>query len=119
MAFDPDNADFASLLEQCKNAKDLEDYRKSEEVAAAQKFSQPLAEVVKGKTSAGNLIGTLTKWLKQSGNAFGDTEYTVFLQEAKNLSPKELKNIRGKRKDLIKAIGDNQAEKLLNDLGLN
>lgn len=119
LAFDPDNAYFASLLEQCKNAKDLEDYRKSEEVAAAQKFSQPLAEVVKGKTSAGNLIGTLTKWLKQSGNAFGDTEYAVFLQEAKNLSPKELKNIRGKRKDLIKAIGDNQAERLLNDLGLN
>ena len=119
LAFDPDNADFNALLEQCKNAKHLEDYRKSEEVATAQKFSQPLAEVVKGKTSAGNLIGTLTKWLKQSGNAFGDTEYAVFLQEAKNLSPKELKNIRGKRKDLIKAIGDNQAERLLNDLGLN
>jgi hypothetical protein len=119
LAFDPDNADFKTWFEKSKNAKNLEDYRKGEAAAAAQKFSQPLAEVVKGKTSAGNLIGTLTKWLKQSGNTFGDTEYAVFLQEAKNLSPKELKNIRGKRKDLIKAIGDNQAERLLNDLGLN
>ena len=114
----PNISEVSSLIEVCQKAIEIEAYRQSEEAASTQKFNQPLAEVIKGKTSAGNLVGTLAKWLKQAGHAFGETEYAVFLQEALNLSPKEIKNIRGKRKDLLKAIGDNQTEKLLNDLGL-
>ena len=114
----PDHDEVISLKNKIKKAKEVEEFRSAEQAATTQKFSQPLAEVIMGKTSAGNLIGTLTKWLKQEGHTFGETEYSAFLQEANKLSPKEIKNIRGKRKDLQKAIGDNQTERLLNDLGL-
>ena len=111
----PDNTEATLLVDACKKSKDIEAYRQEEQATAAQRFSQPLAEIIMGKTSAGNLIGTLAKWLKQEGHAFGETEYAVLLQEAKKLSLKEIQN---KRKDLLKAIGDNQTERLLNDLGL-
>ena len=114
----PDHDEVISLKNKIKKAKEVEEFRSAEQAATTQKFSQPLAEVIMGKTSAGNLIGTLTKWLKQEGHTFGETEYSAFLQEANKLSPKEIKNIRGKRKDLQKAIGDNQTERLLKDLGL-
>lgn len=114
----PDHDEVISLKNKIKKAKEVEEFRSAEQAATTQKFSQPLAEVIMGKTSAGNLIGTLAKWLKQEGHTFGETEYSAFLQEANKLSPKEIKNIRGKRKDLQKAIGDNQTERLLNDLGL-
>ena len=114
----PDHDEIISLKDKIKKAKEIEEFRLTVQAASDQKFSQPLAEVIVGKTSAGNLIGTLAKWLKQEGHAFGETEYAVFLQEAKRLSPKEIKNIRGKRKDLLKAIGDNRTERLLNNLGL-
>ena len=114
----PDHDEVISLKNKIKKAKEVEEFRSAEQAATTQKFSQPLAEVIMGKTSAGNLIGTLAKWLKQEGHTFGETEYAAFLQEAKKLSPKEIKNMRGKRKDLQKAIGDNQTERLLKDLGL-
>ena len=114
----PDHDEVISLKNKIKKAKEVEEFRSAEQAATTQKFSQPLAEVIMGKTSAGNLIGTLAKWLKQEGHTFGETEYAAFLQEAKKLSPKEIKNMRGKRKDLQKAIGDNQTERFLNDLGL-
>lgn len=104
LAFDPDNADFNALLEQCKNAKDLEDYRKSEEVAAAQRFSQPLAEVIKGKSSAGNLIGTTVKWVKTEGNTFAQTECDAFIAAAQLLTSKEMKKLNGKLSDLAKVV---------------
>lgn len=112
----PDKTDAISLVDACKKAKEIEAYRQEEQVAAAQRFSQSLAEVIKGKTSAGNLIGTTAKWLKSESNTFGETEFQVLLSEAKNLSPKERKNINGKKKDLMKAIGEEWTEKLLGNL---
>ena len=112
----PDKTDATSLVDACKKAKEIEAYRQEEHAAAAQRFSQPLADVIKGKTSAGNLIGTTAKWLKSEGNSFGETEFHALLSEVKNLSPKEQKNINGKKKDLMKAIGEEWTEKLLGNL---
>lgn len=111
----PDNTDAASLVEACKKAKNIEAYRQEEQAAAAQRFGQPLAEVIKGKTSAGNLVGTTVKWLKSEGNTFGETEFQALLNEGKNLAPKEQKNLKGKKKDLVKAIGEEWTEKFLNE----
>ncbi len=94
------------LIEQCQKAKEIIEYQNKEQLLTAQKFSQPLAEVIKGKTSVGNLIGTTAKWVKAEGNSFGETELQALLCEVRNLPAKELKRIKGKRSDLTKSIGE-------------
>ena len=116
ISFSPDNNEIRDFIEKCKKAKEIEEYRKNEEEAKAQKFSQPLAEVIKGKTSAGNLIGTTTKWLKIEGNVFGNAEFQALLNEARLLSSKEQKNLKGKSKDLAKSIGEEMVKKFLEEL---
>lgn len=116
IAICPDNKELSEFIEKCKKTQKIEEYRKNEEAASSQKFSQPLAEVIKGKTSAGNLIGTTTKWLKIEGNTFGENEFQALLTEAKNLAPKEQKNLKGKSKDLVKAIGEDLVKKFLDEL---
>jgi tetratricopeptide (TPR) repeat protein len=112
LAFDPDNADFETWFKKCKKAKDLEDYRKSEEVATAQRFSQPLAEVIKGKSSAGNLIGTTVKWVKTEGNTFGQTECDAFIAAAQLLPSKEMKKLNSELSDLAKVVDQIWIEKI-------
>ena len=112
----PNMSEASFLIEACQKAIEIEAYRQGEEAATTQKFSQPLAEVIKGKTSAGNLIGTTTKWLKNEGNTFGETEFHAIVNEAKNLSAKEQKNLKGKSKDLVKLIGEEKVKKFLEEL---
>ena len=112
LAFDPDNADFKTWFEKSKNAKNLEDYRKGEEVATALKFSQPLTEVVKGKNSAGNLVGTTVKWVKTEGNTFGQTECDAFIAAAQLLPSKEMKKLNSKLSDLAKVVDQTWIEKI-------
>lgn len=116
IAICPNNNELSPFIEKCNKAKEIEAYRKNEEAASTKKFSQSLAEVIKGKTSAGNLIGTTAKWLKTEGNTFGEIEYQALLTEAKNLAPKEQKNLKGKAKDLVKAIGEEMVKKFLDEL---
>ena len=110
----PDNTSITSLIENIKKEKELEEYRKSEQAASAQRFGQPLAEVIKGKTSAGNLIGTTVKWLKDK--SFGDEELKALVNEAKQLPSKEQKKLKSKRNDLLKAIGEEWTEKFYNEI---
>ena len=112
----PDMSEASSLIGECKKAIEIEAYRQSEETATTQKFSQPLAEVIKGKTSAGNLIGTTAKWLKTEGNSYGEAEFQALVNEAKKLSEKEQKNLKGKSKDLVKLIGEERVKKFLEEL---
>ena len=112
----PDMSEASSLIGECKKAIEIKAYRQSEESATAQKFSQPLAEVIKGKTSAGNLIGTTAKWLKTEGNSYGEAEFQALVNEAKKLSEKEQKNLKGKSKDLVKSIGEERVKKFLEEL---
>ncbi|MBQ6051541.1 MAG: hypothetical protein IJL35_13245 [Bacteroidaceae bacterium] len=115
LAFDPDNADFKTWFEKCKKAKEIEDYRKSEEAATAQKFSQPLAEVIKGKNSAGNLVGTTMKWVKTEGNSFGQTECDAFIAAVQQLPSKEMKKLNSKLSDLAKVVNKEWIETIRNN----
>ena len=114
----PDEVQHDAIIVNCMKSKETAVYRKKEQEEKAKKFSQPFAAIIKGKTSAGNLVGTMESWLKISGNYFGETEYLVLLEEAKKLTPKEQKKMKNKRQNLLKAIGDKLTEKLFNDLSL-
>ena len=115
----PESKDVVLLIEKCRKAKELEEYRKSEQTSTSQKLSQPLAEVIKGNTSVGNLVGTTVKWLKAEGNSFGLPEHETFVAEARQLPSKELKKFKGKMADLAKITGKEVTDKLLKELGLS
>ena len=114
----PEKTEVTQLKAECQNAKSIAEYRLQEQRNAEQKFSQPLSEVIKGKTSAGNLVGTTVKWLKTGNHAFGKTERDAFLAEARQLSSKELKNLKSKLSALAKITGKEVADELCNELGL-
>lgn len=114
----PDRRETDLMIKKCQEAKELDEYRKNEQAATTQKFSQSLAEVIKGKTSAGNLVGTTVKWLKTGDHTFGQTERDAFLAEARQLSSKELKNLKSKLSALAKITGKEIADELCNELGL-
>jgi len=112
----PDNNEAIELIAKIKKAQEVENFRQQEVIAAEHKFSQPLADVLRGKSSsAGNLIGTLAKWLKMNGRTLGETEYAALLSEAQNLPAKEQKNLKGKCKNLL---NEEQIQRLLRDLSL-
>ena len=117
----PERREIVLMIEQCKDAKEVEEYLRNEQMATSQKFSRPLAEVIKDKTSVGNLIGTTAKWLKTEGNTFGETEYQALLDKAKQLPLKEQKKMRSKTpnlQNLQKAIGVDMANRLLSEMGV-
>ena len=114
----PDRSEADLIIQKYKKAKELDEYRKCEQAATTQKFSQPLAEVIHGKISAGNLVGTTVKWLKTGDHTFGQTEREAFLAEARQLSTKELKNLKSKLSALVKITDKKIADELCNDLGL-
>lgn len=112
----PDSGVSRNLLEICNNAKSAEAYRQGEQKAAKQKFSKSLSDVIANVSSVGNLVGTTAKWLKTDGNKFGDVEYGAFLKAINALPPKEKGRLKSKRKDLVKAIGEEFTVKLFNDI---
>lgn len=114
----PDKTEVVRLIDECKKAKDLAAYRQQEQEESAQKFSQSLSEVIKGKNSAGNLVGTTVKWLKTGGHSFDQTEQLEFLAEARMLTPKEQKNLRSKLSALTKIVGKELTEKLCEELNI-
>lgn len=112
----PENDEIAKLIADSQRGKNIADYQIQEKESTAQKFSQPLAEVIKGKTSAGNLVGTTIKWLKVEGHSFGQAEYDVFIAEARLLPSKEKSKLKGKLSDLAKQTGKELTERLYNEL---
>ncbi len=115
----PEKTEVTQLKTECQNAKSIAEYRLQEQKNAEQKFSQPLSEVIKGKTSAGNLVGTTVKWLKAEGHSFGQEEQTAFISEAQKLNASEKKKLKSKFSDLAKVIGKDVCEGLAKELGIN
>ena len=113
----PNSVEIQTLIDQCKKEKEIEEFRLSEQSAAAQRFERPLADVIKDKTSAGNLIGTTIKWLK--GKTFGEQELQALTNEARLLPIKEQKKLKSKRGDLLKAIGEEWTDQFFNKIGLD
>jgi hypothetical protein len=112
----PEKEEVAQLKAVCQNAKSIAEYRLQEQKDAQQKFSQPLSEVIKGKISAGNLVGTTVKWLKAECHSFGQEEQTAFIAEAKNLSAGEIRKLKSKLSDLAKVAGKECVEQLQKEL---
>ena len=115
----PEKTEVIQLKADCLNAKSIAEYRLQEQKDAEQKFSQPLSEVIRGKTSAGNLVGTTVKWLKADGHSFGKIEHDAFLNEARQLSSKEMKNLRSKLSVLTKMTSKEVTDQLCNELELS
>lgn len=114
----PKKDEVAQLKAECQNAKSIAEFRQQEQKDTQQKLSQPLSNVIKGKSSAGNLVDTTVKWLKAEGNSFGSSEHEAFVAEARQLPSKELKRLKGKMTDLAKITGKEETDKLCNELGL-
>lgn len=115
----PEKTEVIQLKTDCLNAKSIAEYRLQEQKDAEQKFNQPLSEVIRGKTSAGNLVGTTVKWLKADGHSFGKIEHDAFLNEARQLSSKEMKNLRSKLSALTKMTSKEVTDQLCNELKLS
>lgn len=115
----PNAQEHSQLLEKCNKAKNTEIFLQNEQAATAQKFSQPLAEVIKGKTSVGNLIGTTAKWLKAENHVFGETEYQALLAAVQQLPSKEKSRLMSKRRELVKAIGEEFTNRLLSEKSIS
>ncbi len=110
----PEGSAHAAILSECKEKLEIQrnilEQQTRQAEADAQKFSQPLAEVLAGKTSAGNLVGTTKKWANYAGNTFGENECAAFIDALHTLPQKEQSKL--KRADLIKAVGNEWADKI-------
>ena len=110
-----DFKDHQLFIELCEKTKDIAQYEKEQEEITKNIFKQPLAEVLKGKTSSvGNIIGTTTKWIKM-GNSFNEQEYQVLISCLKEMPVKEIKK---KRKDVEKAISKEWTDRVWNELNI-
>lgn len=114
----PEKTEASQLKTECQNAKSIAEYHIQAKRDAEQKFSQPLSDVIKGKISAGNLVGTTVKWLKADGHSFGMSEQAAFVTEAKKLNSVEKKKLKSKLSDLEKITGKEGVDQLRNELGL-
>ncbi len=114
----PGRSEADLMIKKCQNAKSIAEYRQQEQKDAQQKFSQPLSEVIKGKTSAGNLVGTTVKWLKVEGHTFDQSEQNAFISEAQKLNASEKKKLKGKLSELEKVAGKEILDQLRKELGI-
>ena len=114
----PESTEYGELLEQCQQAKEVEAYRLEVAAKDAEKFGQSLAEVLRGKSSAGNLVGTTVKWLKVAGHVFDKPEYQAFVDAACLLTSGEQKKMKSKLSNLAEQIGKDTIDKIINDLAL-
>ena len=114
----PEKEEVAQLKAVCQNAKSIAEYRLQEQKDAQQKFSQPLSEVIKGKTSAGNLVGTTVKWLKSDGHTFAQSEQSDFISEGQKLNASEMKKLKSKLSELEKVAGKEIIDQLRKELGI-
>ena len=106
-----DNMEALSLIEQCRSEKISQDFLKGQDDDKKKKFEQPLSVVLQGKTSVGNIVGTTATWMKYHPNpTFGEGEYLALIA---CLQGKSAKEIKGKRKELEKAIEKEWTDKII------
>ena len=103
----PERDEHATWINSWTNQKAFDAAQKADQIAAIKRYKQPLANLLKA-TSLGNVIGTTKKWVEYNGgiSAFGETELQALFAAVKSLPEKEQKQIAKKRKDIVKAIGE-------------
>lgn len=104
----------SSFIERCEKQKSLAQFKQEQVDDEIKKFQQPLANVLLGKNSVGNIVGTTAKWLKFD-HTFGEPESQVLTASLKAMPKKDIKK---KLKDLEKAIGKEWSDKIIQDLGI-
>ncbi len=111
----PNKEDHKSWIANWESLKVIDAARQADVDASVQKFRQPLTVLLEKTSSLGNIIGTTKKWIALNGSidAFGQAELDAMAQAVKRLPSKEVKQLENKRKDLIKAIGEQWATCLL------
>lgn len=112
----PDKTEVALLKQACQNAKDIALFKQQEQDEALKRLNQPLAELIKKCSSAGNLVNTTAKWLNVSKHVFGEQEIAAFLDIAKRLPSKEKKKLKGRLPELTQFISREQTDAIYNEL---
>ena len=117
----PEGNAHVAIIEECRSKlnilQNIQEQQIRQAEADALKYSRPLADVLTGKTSAGNLVGTTKKWVLHEGNSFGENECDAFIHAVYTLPSKEQGRL--KRADLIKAVGEEWANKIIHVLNSN
>ena len=103
----PERDEHATWIKSWTSQKAIEAATQAAKVAAGERYKQPLADVLKA-TSLGNVIGTTKKWVENNGGigAFGESELKALFAAIQSLPNKEQKQLARKRKDIVKAIGE-------------
>ena len=112
----PDGPDHQKLLDDISKSILIEQNQLREEEEKRKHLSQQLSVVLKGKTSIGNIIGHLTKWLQIDGNSFGDEETTALADALRSLPNKERNKLKSSQKRFASIIGEEYAIKVFENL---
>lgn len=106
----PEGPDHQSLLEEIeKFIKRQEEERKADD-DKRKKYQQPLSVVLEGKTTTiGNILGHLTKWLKEEANTIRDEEIAVLATAFNKLPNKEARKLKGFQARVASLIGEENA----------
>jgi hypothetical protein len=112
----PDNGEVQDLVESCKKAQEIEAFRQQEQESARERFQQPLAELIKKVSSAGNLVNTTKRWVEMASHTFDKDEQTAFLDIAGRLPSKEKKKLKGRLADLAPLLGQKQVDAICKEL---
>ena len=110
----PDLTDHQLFIEDCEKTIAVNQYEKELEERTIIIFKQSLSEVLKGKSSVGNIIGTTSKWIKM-GNTFDEQECQVLVSCLKDMAVEKIKK---KRKDFEKAINKEWTDRVWEELNL-
>lgn len=103
----PERDEHATWINSWTSQKAFDAAQKAGQIAVIERYKKPLANLLKA-TSLGNVIGTTKKWVEYNGgiSAFGETELQALFAAVKSLPEKERKQLAKKRKDIVKAIGE-------------
>lgn len=109
----PEKDEPSLFLVKVEREQEAKLYIEQEQAKTAERFEQPLSMVLEKVSSIGNLLGTTSKWLKMGEKTFGVNELDAFEACLKTMPQKELRNLFKKKELLIKTIGADYTQKLL------
>ena len=115
--------DWKNALQSLKNARELASQIAADTTNIDQLIAEceaqlqteatiPLKQKLAGKTSLGNIQGTVDKWCKTSIQDFSDIELKVLKQAIEHLESKEQKKLPAFRAKFEKSIGKDWTDKL-------
>ena len=102
----PEGTGHQSLLDRISKSIEREDSQRKIEEEKRKHLAQPLSTVLAGKTSIGNILGHLSKWIKEEENSFGKEETDALAAAFLALPNKEFKKLNNSQRRIASIIGD-------------